>query len=34
LVLGCGTNKQHGAIGIDISQLDGVDIIHDLYVIP
>jgi ubiquinone/menaquinone biosynthesis C-methylase UbiE len=34
LDVGCGTNKLPGAIGIDISQLDGVDIIHDLNIIP
>ena len=34
LDIGCGTDKHPGAIGIDISQLDGVDIVYDLNVIP
>lgn len=32
--IGCGSSKKEGFIGIDIIQLDGVDIIHDLNQIP
>lgn len=34
LDIGCGANKQHGYVGIDIRPLDGVDIVHDLEVFP
>jgi SAM-dependent methyltransferase len=32
--LGCGRNKQPGAIGMDNAALDGVDIVHDLLQTP
>lgn len=32
--LGCGKNKVKGAIGIDNVELEGVDIVHDLTVLP
>ena len=30
LDIGCGENKQPGWVGMDIRQLEGVDIVHDL----
>lgn len=30
LDVGCGTSKKEGAIGLDIVQLEGVDVVHDL----
>jgi hypothetical protein len=33
LDIGCGTHKESGWIGIDIQDLPGVDIVHDLTVI-
>lgn len=32
--LGCGRNKQPGAIGVDNVNLEGVDVVHDLSLIP
>ncbi|HNW58986.1 MAG TPA: class I SAM-dependent methyltransferase [bacterium] len=32
--LGCGTHKVAGAFGIDVFPLSGVDMVHDLKVIP
>lgn len=34
LDIGCGSNKQEGFIGIDVRDLEGVDIIHDLEDFP
>lgn len=34
LDLGCGANKQKGALGIDARALPGVDIVHDLETFP
>jgi predicted O-methyltransferase YrrM len=34
LDLGCGNNKRPGFVGIDKSDIEGVDIIHDLEVFP
>lgn len=34
LDVGCGTNKEQGAVGIDKYQLPGVDIVHDLDKFP
>lgn len=34
LDIGCGENKQAGFVGIDKRALDGVDIVHDVEVIP
>ncbi len=34
LDVGCGQNKQPGAVGIDIAPLPGVDVVHDLNVYP
>lgn len=34
LDIGCGSNKQPGFVGIDMLDLPGVDIIHDLEVTP
>ena len=34
LDVGCGMNKEPGAIGIDIVKLDGVDIVHNLNITP
>lgn len=34
LDVGCGMNKQPGAIGMDIAPLPGVDIVHDLNTYP
>ncbi|MFX0059066.1 MAG: methyltransferase domain-containing protein, partial [Candidatus Heimdallarchaeota archaeon] len=34
LDVGCGTDKEPGAIGIDIANLPGVDIVQDLNVFP
>lgn len=32
--IGCGSSKKYGFIGIDILDLQGVDIVHDLNVFP
>lgn len=32
--IGCGSTKKKGFIGVDILQLSGVDIIHDLNIFP
>ncbi|MCI0565180.1 MAG: methyltransferase domain-containing protein [Nitrososphaera sp.] len=32
--LGCGKAKRPGCVGVDIADLDGVDIVHDLNVCP
>lgn len=34
LDVGCGTAKMPGSTGIDIVNLDGVDIVHDLNILP
>jgi len=34
LDIGCGANKQPGFVGIDMLDLPGVDIVHDLEVFP
>ena len=34
LDIGCGANKQKGFVGIDIRDLPGVDIVHDLEQVP
>lgn len=34
LDVGCGGNKQHGFTGMDKRNLPGVDIVHDLEIIP
>ena len=34
LDVGCGTSKMPGTMGIDIVKLEGVDIIHDLNILP
>ena len=34
LDVGCGANKQHGFVGMDRRQVDGVDIVHDATVLP
>lgn len=34
LDLACGANKQPGFVGIDIRELPGVDIVHDLEKVP
>jgi SAM-dependent methyltransferase len=34
LDIGCGANKQDGFVGLDIRDIDGVDIIHDFESIP
>jgi len=34
LDLGCGDNKVQGAIGLDIVDINGVDILHDLLMFP
>jgi len=34
LDIGCGSNKQHGYIGMDIRAVDGVDIVHDAEKVP
>ena len=34
LDIGCGANKQHGFVGLDIRPLPGVDIVHDINVHP
>lgn len=34
LDIGCGDNKQDGFVGIDIRELDSVDIVHDLEEFP
>ena len=34
LDIGCGANKQDGFVGLDIRDLEGVDIVHDFEEIP
>lgn len=34
LDIGCGANKQDGFVGLDIRDLEGVDIVHDFENIP
>jgi SAM-dependent methyltransferase len=34
LDLGCGTRKRPGAIGVDVSERTGADVIHDLNTFP
>ena len=34
LDIGCGSSKKNGFIGVDQLKLEGVDIVHDLNVIP
>lgn len=34
LDIGCGRNKQPGFVGMDIQELDGVDVVHDWNDIP
>ena len=34
LEIGCGTRKAEGAVGLDLLDLPGVDIVHDLEVFP
>ena len=34
LDIGCGASKKEGFIGVDILQLNGVDIVHDLTAFP
>lgn len=34
LDIGCGPNKQQGYVGMDIRNLDGVDIVHDFNSMP
>jgi SAM-dependent methyltransferase len=34
LDVGCGTNKVVGSIGLDVVNLDGVDVVHDLDLFP
>ena len=34
LDVACGNNKNKGFIGLDIQKLDGVDIVHDIEVVP
>jgi len=34
LDLGCGPNKQSGAFGVDVHPFAGVDLVHDLNVLP
>lgn len=34
LDIACGQNKQEGFVGIDISPVEGVDIVHDLEIYP
>lgn len=34
LDLGCGTRKREGFLGVDRRKFDGVDIVHDLMVMP
>ncbi len=34
LDLGCGANKHPGFVGLDVRDLPGVDIVHDLNVYP
>lgn len=34
LDIGCGGNKQHGFTGMDVRDLDGVDIVHDFEEFP
>ena len=32
--IGCGQNKKEGFIGVDIADIEGVDIVHDLNIYP
>ena len=34
LDIGCGVNKVEGSIGVDAVSMPGVDVVHDLSVIP
>jgi len=34
LEVGCGNSKRKGYIGMDIANLDGVDIVHDMNIAP
>ncbi len=34
LDIGCGGNKQHGFVGMDVRDLPGVDIVHDVTMFP
>ena len=34
LDLGCGPHKLPGAVGIDLQQLPGVDVVHNLDIFP
>jgi SAM-dependent methyltransferase len=34
LDVGCGASKRDGAVGIDIRDVAGVDVVHDLSVVP
>ena len=34
LEVGCGTNKTAGAVGLDLLDLPGVDVVHDMEVVP
>lgn len=34
LDIGCGTNKKDSFLGVDILELPGVDIVHDLNSFP
>lgn len=34
LDIGCGANKQHGFVGIDIRDLPGVDVVHNIELFP
>ena len=34
LDIGCGTNKRAGHIGMDVAKLPGVDVVHDMNVMP
>lgn len=34
LDLGCGANKKEGCVGVDVADLPGVDVVHDLLLFP
>ena len=34
LDIGCGVNKVEGSIGVDVVKMPGVDVVHDLSLIP
>lgn len=34
LDVGCGESKQKGYVGLDIRKLEGVDIVHDMEIVP